>query len=61
MSPVLGGTVGTPGEYGWSGAAGTTFFISPGEDMFAVFMTQLMRAQPLRRELRTTIYGAIID
>jgi hypothetical protein len=26
-----------------------------------VFMTQLMRAQPLRRELRTTIYGAIVD
>ncbi|HEX5140454.1 MAG TPA: serine hydrolase domain-containing protein [Dehalococcoidia bacterium] len=61
MDSVLAGTIGTVGEYGWSGAAGTTFFISPGEDMFAVFMTQLMRAQPLRRELRTTIYGAIVD
>jgi CubicO group peptidase (beta-lactamase class C family) len=61
LDPAKAGTVGTPGEYGWSGAAGTTFFISPGEDMFAVFMTQLMRAQPLRRELRTTIYGAITE
>jgi CubicO group peptidase (beta-lactamase class C family) len=61
MDPVAAGTVGTVGEYGWSGAAGTTFFISPGEDMFVVFMTQLMRAQPLRRELRTTIYGSIIE
>ena len=61
MDPVAAGTVGTVGEYGWSGAAGTTFFISPGEDMFVVFMTQLMRMQPLRRELRTTIYGAIVD
>jgi CubicO group peptidase (beta-lactamase class C family) len=59
LDPAKSGTVGTVGEYGWSGAAGTTFFISPGEDMFVVFMTQLMRAQPLRRELRTTIYGAI--
>ena len=59
LDPVKSGTVGTVGEYGWSGAAGTTFFISPGEDMFVVFMTQLMRAQPLRRELRTTVYGAI--
>lgn len=61
MDPVAAGTVGTAGEYGWSGAAGTTFFISPNEDMFVVFMTQLMRAQPLRRELRTTIYGSIVD
>ncbi len=61
MDPVAAGTVGTVGEFGWSGAAGTTFFISPGEEMFVVFMTQLMRAQPLRRELRTTIYGSIID
>jgi CubicO group peptidase (beta-lactamase class C family) len=61
LDPAAAGTVGTVGEYGWSGAAGTTFFISPGEDMFVVFMTQLMRAQPLRRELRTTIYGAIVD
>jgi CubicO group peptidase (beta-lactamase class C family) len=61
LDPVKSGTVGTVGEFGWSGAAGTTFFISPGEDMFVVFMTQLMRAQPLRRELRTTVYGAITD
>jgi CubicO group peptidase (beta-lactamase class C family) len=61
LDPVAAGTVGTIGEYGWSGAAGTTFFISPGEEMFVVFMTQLMRAQPLRRELRTTIYGSIVD
>lgn len=61
LDPVAAGTVGNVGEYGWSGAAGTTFFISPGEEMFVVFMTQLMRAQPLRRELRTTIYGAIVD
>jgi CubicO group peptidase (beta-lactamase class C family) len=61
MDPVAAGTIGTAGEFGWSGAAGTTFFISPGEDMFVVFMTQLMRAQPLRRELHATVYGSIID
>jgi len=61
LDPVKAGVIGTPGEYGWSGAAGTTFFVSPGEEMFAIFMTQLMRAQPLRRELRSTIYGAITE
>jgi CubicO group peptidase (beta-lactamase class C family) len=61
LDPVVAGTIGTAGEYGWSGAAGTTFFISPGEDLFAVFMTQLRNVQPLRRELRTTIYGSIVD
>lgn len=61
LDPAKAGTIGTVGEYGWSGAAGTTFFVSPGEDMFAVFMTQVMRAQPLRRELRSTIYGAITE
>jgi CubicO group peptidase (beta-lactamase class C family) len=61
LDPVVAGTIGTAGEYGWSGAAGTTFFISPGEDLFAVFMTQLRNVQPLRRELRTTIYGSIVE
>jgi CubicO group peptidase (beta-lactamase class C family) len=58
---VAAGTVGTVGESGWSGAAGTTVFISPGEDRFVGVMTRLMGAQPLRRELRTTIYGALVD
>lgn len=60
----LAQTVGTPGEYFWGGAASTAFFVSPGEDLFMVFMTQLRTpptTYPIRREIRAAIYGAIDD
>jgi CubicO group peptidase (beta-lactamase class C family) len=31
---------GTVGEYNWSGAGGTTFWVDPREDLFVVFMMQ---------------------
>src|ERR1700694_4851035 len=31
---------GSPGQFFWSGMAGTFFWIDPKEDMFAVFMMQ---------------------
>ncbi|MEL0020213.1 MAG: serine hydrolase domain-containing protein [Rickettsiales bacterium] len=51
------------GEYFWGGAASTAFWIDPAEDMFAVFMTQLMPSSfyPIRSELRVAAYQAIID
>jgi CubicO group peptidase (beta-lactamase class C family) len=54
---------GSPGEYAWGGAATTTFWIDPAEDLIAIFMTQLLpsSAYPIRRELRTMIYAAIAD
>jgi CubicO group peptidase (beta-lactamase class C family) len=55
--------VGTPGEYAWGGAASTAFWIDPGEDLITIFMTQLMPSSsyPLRRQLRTLTYAALID
>lgn len=55
--------VGTPGEYAWGGAASTAFWVDPGEDLIVIFMTQLMPSSsyPLRRQLRTLAYAAIID
>jgi CubicO group peptidase (beta-lactamase class C family) len=57
------GVVGTPGEYYWGGAASTAFWVSPQEDLFVVFMTQLQPSStyPIRRELRSIVYGSIID
>lgn len=51
------------GEYFWGGAASTAFWIDPAEDMFAVFMTQLMPSSfyPIRSELRVAAYQALID
>jgi CubicO group peptidase (beta-lactamase class C family) len=60
----LAQTVGTPGEYSWGGAASTGFFVSPADDLFMIFMTQLRTppdTYPIRRQLRAAIYGAIDD
>jgi CubicO group peptidase (beta-lactamase class C family) len=54
---------GSPGEYAWGGAATTSFWIDPAEELVAIFMTQVLpsTATPIRRELRTMIYSAITD
>ncbi|NNL86991.1 MAG: serine hydrolase, partial [Myxococcales bacterium] len=47
----------------WGGAASTFFWVDPLEDLFVVFFTQLMPSStyPIRRELRTGIYQALVD
>ncbi len=54
---------GSPGEYSWGGAATTSFWIDPVEELIAIFMTQVLpsSAYPVRRELRTMVYAAITD
>jgi CubicO group peptidase (beta-lactamase class C family) len=49
------------GEYGWGGAASTTFWVDPVEDLVVIFMTQLLpsSAYPLRRELHRLVHQAI--
>jgi CubicO group peptidase (beta-lactamase class C family) len=51
------------GEYFWGGAASTAFWIDPEEEMFVVFMTQLVPSSfyPIRSELRVAAYQALID
>lgn len=50
-----------PGDYGWGGAAGTFFFVSPVEDMIVILFTQLLPSSgiPVRKELRALVYGAL--
>ena len=52
---------GSAGEFYWGGAASTAFWIDPVEDLFAVFMTQLLPsvAYPFRAQLRGLVYQAI--
>jgi CubicO group peptidase (beta-lactamase class C family) len=66
QSPARAQIAGTAGEFAWGGAAGTAFWIDPGEQMITVFMTQIMQMglpapYPLRRELRTLAYSAVIE
>jgi CubicO group peptidase (beta-lactamase class C family) len=59
---VLGG-LSVAGEYYWGGAASTAFWITPAEDLAVVFMTQVRPSStyPIRKELRSIIYGSIVD
>lgn len=63
QAPSRAQILGTSGEYAWGGAASTAFWVDPREELIVIFMTQLMPSSsyPLRRELRTLTYAALID
>ncbi|HEX2364644.1 MAG TPA: serine hydrolase domain-containing protein [Bradyrhizobium sp.] len=63
MEPAKTLIPGSAGEYSWGGAATTSFWIDPAEELIAIFMTQVLpsSAYPLRRELRTLVYSAITE
>jgi CubicO group peptidase (beta-lactamase class C family) len=63
LDPAKAQILGTPGEYSWSGAAATLFWIDPVEEMAVILLTQFMPAStwPLWRELRVLAYQSIID
>jgi CubicO group peptidase (beta-lactamase class C family) len=54
---------GTVGEFGWSGAAGTEFWVDPKEQLFAIFMVQANDGDTriLRNQFRTMIQAALLD
>lgn len=54
---------GSAGDFSWGGAASTFFWVDPAEDLFMIFMTQLLpsSAYPIRRELRTLTYAAVLE
>jgi CubicO group peptidase (beta-lactamase class C family) len=50
---------GSVGEMNWSGAAGTTFWVDPKENMFVVFMAQTVSQRGrIRVALKNVVYGA---
>jgi CubicO group peptidase (beta-lactamase class C family) len=47
-------------EYRWDGAAGTSFFVDPRDDMFTIFMVQApSQGGRLQTALKTLIYEAL--
>ena len=48
------------GTVAWGGAASTTFWVDPQEDLTCVFFTQLLPSStyPIRRELQRLVYAA---
>ena len=63
LGPARTGAVGSAGEFAWGGAASTAFWVDPVEDLVVIFLTQLLpsRAYDFRAQLRSIVYGSIID
>jgi CubicO group peptidase (beta-lactamase class C family) len=62
MDVALTGAPGSVGEYGWSGAAKTHYWVDPEEEMVGLFMTQSMLSYDLPElDLRALAYQAIED
>ncbi|MBY0400886.1 beta-lactamase family protein [Myxococcota bacterium] len=58
-----GATLGSVGQYGWGGAAGTYFWVDPEEDLIAILMIQLYPPGgiPIIPEFKNGVYQAITD
>ena len=53
---------GSVGLYYWGGMAGTTFFVDPKEDLFAVLMVQAPNQRDYYRPLfRNLVYACLVD
>jgi CubicO group peptidase (beta-lactamase class C family) len=63
FGPVAMQSIGSAGEFYWGGAASTIFWVDPAEDLFAVFMTQLVPSGSFnfRGQLKALVYPAIAD
>ncbi len=62
IDPVAAKVPGSPGDFGWGGAASTYFWIDPVEDLVCVLMTQLLpsSALPLRSQLKQMVHQALL-
>jgi CubicO group peptidase (beta-lactamase class C family) len=61
IDPVAGEVLCSAGELSWGGAASTTFWIDPAEELTASLFTQLFpsSAYPIRPQLRQLVYQAL--
>jgi CubicO group peptidase (beta-lactamase class C family) len=62
MDVAQSGAPGSVGEFGWSGAAKTSYWVDPKEELIGLFMTQSMMSFDLPElDLRALVYQAIED
>jgi CubicO group peptidase (beta-lactamase class C family) len=62
LEPAVSQIAGAAGQYGWGGAAATTFWVDPVEELIVVFMTQLKQSPySIPRELQVLVNAAIVD
>jgi len=63
VDPTKAQVMSQKGEFAWGGAASTAFWVDPVEDITMIFLTQLLPSSthPIRPELKTLIYQALVD
>jgi CubicO group peptidase (beta-lactamase class C family) len=62
LDPAAQGNLGSPGAFGWTGAATTRFIVDPEEELVAILMTQKWPYDGrLLEEFQTLVYQAIVD
>jgi CubicO group peptidase (beta-lactamase class C family) len=63
LDPVKAKVPGSIGDFGWGGAASTTFWVDPVEEITCVFLTQLLPSSthPIRSELKQLVHQALVD
>jgi CubicO group peptidase (beta-lactamase class C family) len=62
VSAGIARTPGSVGEYFWGGLAGTTFWVDPGEQLFAILLIQAPGQRAYYAALfRDLVYAAIAD
>ena len=63
LNPAQAVMIGSEGEFGWSGAANTHFWVDPKESMIGILMTQFMPSghYPLTNDFRVAAYQSIVD
>jgi CubicO group peptidase (beta-lactamase class C family) len=53
---------GSPGDFGWDGAASTWFRVDPAEGLVVLLMTHRMPAdEEIQIKLKTLVYQALVD
>ena len=53
---------GSPGEFGWAGAAKTYYWVDPQEEMVGILMSQFMMAMDLPdKDFQVLAYQALVD
>lgn len=57
--PGVAGVPGSPGEFMWSGATGTMFWVDPKEELVAVFMART--PGPIRRHYRQLVKNLVVQ
>lgn len=62
VDQAASGRLGSQGMYGWGGAATTTFWIDPREQLIGIFMTQFMPSgyYPVTTQFQRTVYQALV-